>query len=139
MHNPTKKQWATVIENFYRVYPLTLEYGEGHLDMEEPYVNNGLFMKRKCGTVHCVAGWYAIATLDYENKPLDFVHGANSMALDLGFNTKFQLETWASQNRKVWGNSCGVDIFYDPAAWGNAKSIEDIIHYLEGVHDRTPE
>lgn len=136
MYMPTKKQWQTVIDNFYKILPLTLEQGNGHLDMSEPDVN---YIKEQCGTIHCVGGWYAIATLDFENDFLDFTNGARSMAIDLGFGNKNYLEIWSNDNPKIWGNCFGGSMFYDKAAYDNAQSIEDVIHHLEGVRDRSPE
>ena len=63
MQNPTSQQIQTVIDNFEKVLPqATLE---NHLDMKEEQVRNGSY---DCGTVHCHAGWYAVAKKDYFDK-----------------------------------------------------------------------
>lgn len=138
-HTPTKAQWATVIDNFLKVYPMALVAGESHLDMSEPLIT----AEPACGTVNCVGGWYAIATLDVDNdKNLSFSNGAAQMAIDLGFGGFFpkrQLEAWACNNPEIWGNGRGHDMFYSPTAWNGAETLEQIIIHLAGVHDRSPE
>jgi len=143
MHTPTKAQWQVVIDNFYKILPLTFEQGLGHLDMNESNVNS---VEHECGTVHCVAGWYAVATLDLENNKVDFRDGANQMASDLGFSDesfprtcKRSLEKFADCNPDIWGNAYGDSMFCSNEAYNGAESITDIINFLEGVRDRSPE
>lgn len=143
MHTPTKAQWQTVIDNFYKILPLALDSGECHLDMSEPGVN----IYHECGTVHCVGGWYAIATMDTGKDRVDFLDGVEQITTDLGFTkydsrlfNKKALESWAMNNTEIWGNPYGQKMFYDSCAYGEgARSIIDIINHLEGVRDRSPE
>jgi hypothetical protein len=134
MH-PTKKQMAKVIENFYRILPLTFEAGKKHLDYDEWRVRG---WDNECGTVHCVAGWYAIATGLHEKKEkdrVDFMDGISKMERDLGFQF---IENWAMDNPKIWGNQYGKLMFKNAKAWNGAKTIAKVIRHLEAVHDRLP-
>jgi hypothetical protein len=136
MH-PTKKQMAKVIENFYRILPLTFEFGYGHLNFGETRVN-GDCNNHECGTVHCVGGWYAIAKGLHEKDVISFKEGADAMAKDLGFSDRYELIDWAcTYNDDIW-QSESSSIFYSSSAWNYAKSITDIIHHLEAVHYRLP-
>lgn len=92
----------------------------------------------ECGTVHCVAGWYAIAVYDTDKKLVDFLNGANKMAKALGFNKGTQLRAWAKRHPEIWGNQFGTDMFYCSIAYNNAKTISEVIRYLEGVQSRSP-
>jgi hypothetical protein len=143
MHTPTRKQWQVVIDNLYKILPLTFESGKGHLNMGEGLVND---RDHPCCTVHCVGGWYAIATLDVDNESVDFRDGANRMALDLGFDgsnkiyypEKYLLEAWAIRNPLIWGNKYGTYMFYDRRAYDLAGSIAEVINFLEAVKQRSP-
>jgi len=130
MHTPTKKQFQLVIDNFKKV--LSLATMEGNLDMGENRVNT---FGHACGTVHCVAGWYAVATL-HHSIPLDFSDGAHAMAVDLGFENKWRLEDWARDNPKIWGNSYGSYMFYSDSAYNDAKTLQEVIKHLQGVRNR---
>jgi len=133
MH-PTKKQMAQVIENFYRILPLTFEAGHKHLDFDEWRVTGHNF---ECGTIHCVGGWYAIAKgLNEKSDRVDFLDGARALSEDLGINF---IEAWARENPEIWGNQRGGDMFLSKRAWNGAKSISQVINHLEAVHDRLPE
>lgn len=135
MHTPTKKQWQTVIDNFVRVLPLARR--EDHLDMMEAVVCNN---NHKCGTVHCVGGWYAVAALFPTGAEyIGFHDGCNKMAEDLGFNYENDLELWAHHNPEVWGNEDGGSMFYDADAYDGAKNLHEVIAFLEKVKDRSPE
>lgn len=133
MYTPTKRKWQIVIDNFQKVLPLAIL--KDHLDMSEAQVND---QPSQCGTIHCVGGWYAIATCDTNNR-LDFKDGANSMANHLGFRYKSELEHWAKQNLAIWGNIFAGEMFYDNRAYNEAKTLGEIIEYLKGVRDRSPE
>lgn len=135
MHTPTKTQWNTVIENFKSILPLVEKSGERHLNMMEPSVNNN----HTCGTVHCYAGWYAVATLDLENKILSYTDGKQKLAEDLGFRTDRELQDWTDDNPEIWGNQRGPAMFTSTEAFDYANSIPDIILFLEKVRDRSPD
>ena len=137
MHTPTQKQWQTVIDKLYSILPFTFE-SKYHLDISEAAVNNGW---HQCGTVHCVGGWYAIASYKedaFDRKEiLSYSDGTAEMARDLGFENEIDLEFWAGENYKLWGNSYGLHLFYKRDAYdhgnGPAKSITDVIHHFEFV------
>lgn len=139
MITPTQKQWQTVIDKLYSVLPLTFEPG-ARLDMQEYHVNND----HKCGTVHCVGGWYAVA--HYQERAFDqaeylsYAVGAYQMAIDLGFSSIYTLKCWANFHSILWGNNAGDGMFSESRAYdhgnGPAKSLEDIIHHFEFVKDK---
>lgn len=136
MH-PTKKRMTQVIENFYRILPLTFEAGSGHLDYSEAEIN---YKDNLCGTFNCIGGWYAIAKgLHESDQNLDFRHGAAALASDLGFSLRYDLSLWAENNPLIWGSHNGVDMFISGRAWNGAKTITDVIHHLEAVRERLPE
>lgn len=136
MH-PTKKRMTQVIENFYRILPLTFEAGSGHLDYSEAEIN---YKDNLCGTFNCIGGWYAIAKgLHESGQNVDFRHGAENLAIDLGFSLRLSLTSWADYNRHIWGNRYGTDMFISDRAWNGAKTITDVIHHLEAVRERLPE
>jgi hypothetical protein len=136
MHTPTKQQWQTVIDNFVRVLPLAK--AKRHLDMTEPKVFCGGL--HKCGTNHCVAGWYAVATIHkLDGSYVGFSDGANKMAQHLGFPGMIDLEEWAELNPQIWGNHFGTMLFYNERAFDYAQTLHDVITFLEKVKDRSPE
>lgn len=135
MH-PTKQQWQTVIDNFEKVLPLSEREGSG-LNMIEGAVNDG----HVCGTIHCVGGWYAIATEIHRNRLVNYNDGADGMAHDLGFEHHFDLEKWAHENAEIWGTEYGREMFCSRQAYGISRNdgLREIIEYLKGVRDRSPE
>lgn len=140
MHTPTQKQWATVIEKLYSVLPMALQEEMG-LDMMEVDVNQH---GHKCGTVHCVGGWYSLGHWQHEafrkgGQSLDFRDGANALAKDLGFAMYSELSVWAHANREIWGNPAGGQLFAANQAYdhgnGPAKDLADVIRHFEFVAD----
>lgn len=138
MYTPTKKQWNTVIDNFKSILPQVEIAGKKHLDMMEPCVNNS---KHKCGTIHCMAGWYAVATLvkEHPEEPVDFVAGKAKLATDLGFYNSSHLKEWAVLNPEIWGNRHATSMFTHTQAFDGAPGIPEIIEFLEKVRDRLPD
>lgn len=133
-HTPTKKQFQTVIDNFKKVLPQAKK--AGHLNMMETNVN---MYDHKCGTVHCIGGWYAIATYDASKKDLTWTDGTRKMAMDLGFSTAHELTSWAVRNTKLWGNSQGERMFTSTTAWGDTNTLKGVVEFLEAVQKRLPE
>lgn len=110
-----------------------------HLDITDGRVNSH---GKTCGTVHCIGGWYAIATHPQEIEQdiqIDFYTGKDTMLKDLGFERDQDINYWASNYPQIWGNHYGADLFVDIRAWDNAKSIPEVIQFLEGVRDRSPD
>lgn len=137
---PTQKQWQKVIDNFYSILPFTFD-SSCHLDMTETRVND---YSHKCGTIHCVGGWYLIAVKKeelFDPHPIEnFQVGATFLARDLGFRYYDQLEDWARKNPVLWGNVWGGLLFNEADAYdhgnGPAKSITDIISHFEFVKQK---
>lgn len=133
--NPTKQQWQKVIDNFERVLPMATM--ENHLTMQCTSVNENGY---KCGTVHCVGGWYAVATLNMNNgEKYSYSDGADKMAQDLGFEYDYQLLSWSIKNFEIWGNKSGNEMFCSPLAYNGADSLAEVVEFLKGVRDRSPE
>lgn len=133
MHTPTKQQWQTVIDNLKKVLPMAAN--EHHLDMGENRVNGHY---HKCGTIHCVGGWYAVSVCDLTEE-IDFNDGGEAMANHIGFDDRHRLAEWAYLNPEIWGNEHGDMMFYDNKAYDGAKTLTEVIAHLEGVRDRSPE
>lgn len=131
VHTPTKQQWQIVIDNLEVVLPQATK--PGHLRMSETEVN----INYPCGTVHCYGGWYAIAAC-HISCPLTFWDGATAMAQHLGFETACELERWAMNNPSIWGEN-GEYIFTSRTAFGGASTLAEIVTYLKGVRDRSPD
>ncbi len=141
MHIPTKTQWQTVIDNFKKVLPMATM--DKHLDMKECVVHQSKTVfggGHKCGTIHCMGGWYAIAVLSKEELQKSYVsytQGTQRMAEDLGFNEVTDLEWWAEKTPAIWGNVYGFSMFSNEAAYNYAKTLAEAVAYLEGVRDRS--
>ena len=120
-------------------------------DIGQPCVSNRL--GHDCGTVHCVAGWFAVGLAEtdsyfkkiIEEKNCDYSDGANAMARMLDCNSDFGLEWWFSDRPEIWGNDNGGCIFSDENAYnglsydGNDKPMSIIIEHFENVKGRLPE
>lgn len=145
MHIPSKKQWQTVIDKFKSILH---RLPENHLDMRVAvvYRRKQQFL-HECGTVHCVAGWYYLASkTDIELEAaktrtsyIGFTSGVMIMREDLGFHTTAELEEFVRNNPEIWGNSHGQELFSDSIAYDNAETLHEVVTYLEGVRDRSPE
>jgi hypothetical protein len=146
MHTPKKENWQMVIDNLKSVQHLSEREGCG-LDMNETEVNQrwrlreNNFGKNTCGTIHCVGGWYAVAVLNPQDAitRISFSDGAHMMARHLGFVSVNKLEYWADDNVEIWGNKYGRNLFANISAYNGAETLAEIIIYLEGVRDRSPE
>ena len=113
MRSPTIKQVSYVIKKLKSVREQARK--KGAFNMSEERVYNDI---HDCGTVHCVAGWYAVANLrrkaikdKIEKGRVDYSDGADLMSIDLGFTDKFDLKDWAEVNPKIWGNEDGDEMF----------------------------
>ena len=143
----TPERIDVVLRNFEKVLPLAEESGEGHLDMDEEVVDDG---HHSCGTVHCAAGWYALAfkgTPRWERAHakseghISYDYGGDWMAEDLGFSRDDWPSTWASENPEIWGNTMGIYMFNDSRAYGDgeeteAESLRDIYDHWTRVRGR---
>ncbi len=164
--NPTSQQVQVVIDNFKKVLPIA--NGHTHLlNMSESKVY--IPSANLCDTPMCHGGWYAAAVfekLDLQKEQIDYSEGAYKMAKDLGFNYKspedpenrdpfyeeraerlglgarFDLESWAMMNPKIWGNGNGDDMFSNrfafesPSRVTGANSLQDIVNHWTEVRDR---
>jgi hypothetical protein len=125
MKNPTVEQVNFVIKKLELVRKQASQ--EDALDMNEARVYSGGGDKYECGTVHCVAGWYAVANSDRQvikdkikKGRVGFDDGANLMAQDLGFGWSYPLKNWAEENPEIWGNDDGFEMFESELAYDNA-------------------
>jgi hypothetical protein len=124
MRNPTRKQVNYVINKLESVREQANEEGAFHMDEARVYDKEE--DKYECGTVHCVGGWYAVASLrrkmikdKIKNGYVSFEDGAELLANDLGFADQYLLEDWAHDNPKIWGNVDGYYMFTDESAYDN--------------------
>ena len=136
--NPTRKQIEFVIGKLKDVEEQASE--EGAFDMAEVRVKSNYC---KCGTVHCVAGWYAVANIrrkdivdTFKDKNyVGFLSGADLMAKDLGMEDCLCLKGWAKENSKIWGNYYGDTMFNKESAY-NHKGFSGVIKHWEEVLER---
>jgi len=81
-----------------------------------------------CDTPACHGGWAAIMS------------GSEVLAEKLGFSSPLDLEWWADNCYKYWGNSCGGLMFEDRIALSKpsqeALSLKDIPDWCMGVAKR---
>jgi hypothetical protein len=123
MKNPTIEQVEFVIGRLQLVREQANK--EGAFNMNE----NRVYSKKygyDCGTTHCIAGWYVVANMNRQviknkikNGFVDYEHGADLMAKDLGFDNVYALKYWTKDNSKIWGNEDGWFMF------GNASAYDD--------------
>lgn len=140
MKHPTKLQMQLVIKKFESV--LHLAKSERNFNILVPYVQHEYYT---CGTVHCVAGWYAVACrwrrfilFKFKGVRIDFNHGANWIAQDLGFRNPTDLRQWARGNPQIWGNPYGWFMFNLVDAWNCATTLQEVIDHLKAVKSRLP-
>lgn len=130
-HNPTKKQVQVVIDTLKKSLAIT---GPG-LDMGIA----GIY-----GTLLCHGGHYAVGK-DLDPRKFNYQDGADLMAQDLGFQSRFGLTSYASANKQWWGGEWGREMFSNEIAFVSetrpegAKSLVDIILHWEEVKERTPQ
>lgn len=153
MNNPTKGQMQTVIDNLRNIEELANKPGKVDMRVSEVSVyHSDCLGEHVCGTVHCMAGWYAVALrgkdpkIDrlIEKKDCGYIDGARKIADKLGFVSVVQMIQWAHDNPEIWGNNDGYEIFRDFKAYipeieiFHDKRMTGIIKHLEGVRDRLP-
>ena len=140
----TPEKIDVVLRYFERVLPMAEKSGEGHLDMTMACVENS---DHFCGTVHCAAGWYAVAKKGSEEwnnlsrfkREINYSDGAIWMARDLGFESFFDLKDWARLHPELWGNTMGKHMFVMNSAYGEtspAESLYDIYNHWTRVRGR---
>ena len=101
------------------------------VDMNESKLRYGDGKSSPCG---CHANFYSACIGQTEGVFYNF--GAESLALDLGFEGCWELEEWALENPEIWGNEDGHYIFSDSHTFGLESSIfsaEIILNHWEGV------
>lgn len=138
MRIPTDKQFEKVIKKFESVLPLAKH--DDQLDLNNIWVCNE---DHKCGTVHCVGGWYAVANPNnpkikaaIKKQDAEYDLGADLMAQHLGFKHASKLTDWAEENPVIWGNIYGGNLFAEEEAWNDAKNLKDIVKHLKEVRQR---
>lgn len=126
-----------VINNFKKVLPMAKR--DRQLDMSQSDVN---FAGYPCGTIHCHAGWYAVASCDVLTKILTYVNGIEQMAKDLDIPYEIIL-LWASSNYEIWGNCYGSRMFNNRIAFCHpvnrpegARNLQDIVDHWTEVYER---
>ena len=115
-----------VVKKFERVLPFA-KHADA-LDMSTYYVSTPA---HRCGTIHCHAGWYALAhswdlKSHYLNGRFEFVTdltGVGNMCRDLGFDTEQGLLLWARCNPEIWGNEYGDYMFASRRAFNYTGNL----------------
>jgi len=102
---------------------------------------------------YCHGGWYAIADEQVRSEvdefyaphssSSSFADGADKLAKTLGFEDRNALKWWASNNALIWGNTHGMCLFADSAAFGVEEdedmNLQVIVDHWEGVLSRLEE
>lgn len=143
MNHPKSENILKVIRNFEKVLPMAKK--ETHLNMMETSVCNSY---HKCGTIHCAAGWYAVAKNQIE-QGTTYMDGIFLIEQDLGFEPRdyspgeCQLEIWTIKNVELWGNRKGELLFSCRGAYSHptkrpqgAQSLQDIVDHWKEVYER---
>lgn len=137
MQHPKSENILKVIEVFKKVLPMAKR--KRHLNMDEISVQNE---DHACGTVHCHGGWFAVGFCDLSNPYITFLNGGEEMAHVLGFKRMDDLQVWASENPKLWGNRRGDGMFAERAAFRSsdrprgASNLQHIIDHWTEVYER---
>ena len=105
-----------LVETFERVLPHAQH--EGAVSMHQCVVSDHTD-GHQCGTIHCHAGWYALAHswdlkshyLDDGSETVTYSKGMGNMRRDLGLGSRGSLEEWAQSNPEIWGNEYGDYMF----------------------------
>jgi len=145
MKHPTKEQFQTVIDNLTSVLPLAEH--EGHLNMSEYMISENHLghLLYKCGTVHCVGGWYGISCgihqdVDMEREHyISFTEGCELMADHLGLSSDMELVIWARDNPEIWGNEYGQYLLSSDKAYDGAQTLKEVTDHFIAVQSRLPE
>lgn len=149
MRHPTKNQMQRVIDSFKTIEDAANKKGAFDIEEDRVYTTQYDETTYECGTVHCVAGWFAVANI--KNKYIkeeikegycNYEDGANLIAKRLGFKSPYELAKWAKENPEIWGNEYGTCMFSRESAYkdleGSNTPMTAIIQHLEGVRDRLP-
>lgn len=137
MNNPTSASVKTLINTFRTILPMATR--QEQLSMQCTRVNND----HVCGSVHCHAGWYAIAKGLHRGGIVNFMNGSQAMGEDL-FNISggIRIMAWAHVNPAIWGNTDGEYIFAHAMAFksasrpNGAQTLADIIDHWQEVYER---
>lgn len=122
-HHPTPEQVQTVIDNLKKIEDQANQAGAFAID--EIGVNT---TSHDCGTVHCVAGWYAVANQDHawikhliNVKACDYLDGAHLIAMTLGFHNINDLGDYMLNRPDIWGNELADEMFCSMAAYNGLE------------------
>jgi hypothetical protein len=138
MKNPTIEQVDFVIDKLKSVRDDAIKKGAFDMNVWRVYSKKN---KHECGTIHCVAGWYAVANLHRKEIKAGIKEGlvrredgANLMANDLGFEYGYVLAIWAEDNPKIWGNEDGDEMFESELSYDD-EGFDGVISQWELVRD----
>ena len=138
MKNPTIEQVNFVIKKLKLVREQASRDIAFNMDEARVYDKED---KYKCGTVHCVGGWYAVANSDrqviknkFNQGRVGYDDGANLMANDLGFADHYALENWAEYNPRIWGNENGSTMFDSEFSYDD-EGFDGVISQWVNVRD----
>ena len=143
----TSEKIKNVVKKFERILPLIDD--QDAVDMTETKVSVPMSKRRRghyCGTVHCHAGWYALACEwdggsphlgDDPDHVVDYRHGVRLLKRDLGAAP----DVWAEENPDIWGNDWGGEMFGSAVAFGGPDgdptlTVRKIVDHWKGVAGR---
>lgn len=140
--HPTPAQVQLIIDNLKSIEEQANQPGAFNIDQASVATHN-----HACGTVHCVAGWYAVAcqqrsehiVMQIAKKRCTYKDGARLMAIHLGFCRIGKLEDYMMNCPDIWGNEHGAVMFYELRAYTglkfSSKPMTTIINHWAKVRD----
>lgn len=128
--------WFRVWELSEFIRGITVKVPQAQVDMGKIEVCSRL--QHTCGTPACFGGWVAVYALT-DDEIYDYSSGAQWVAEFLGYQYEWQLESWAQDNVKIWGNEFGTGMFADSNAYGEEHrepTLDEIADHWLGVAKR---
>jgi hypothetical protein len=142
MKNPTVEQVNFVIDRLQFVRYRANKKDAFDITEDRVYNKEDNY---KCGTVHCIGGWYVVANFrrgairaKRMEGLINYADGADLMATDLGFADRYDLRDWARDNPKIWNNDNGYLMFSNTGAY-DSPGFDGVIAQFETVRDNLPE
>ena len=145
-----------VIRRFESVLPIANKNKDKSMRMNCYFVQDYDYgeLVHKCGTVHCHAGWFTVATMIErgmvgDGNCYDVNDGIHEMANILGFPESLSLCEYIEESeefRRVWGNQWAGDMFMGRIAFYDlekrpycAQNLQHIVDHWKEVYERVLE
>ena len=141
---------VTTLEN------CALRYPNHTIDMRAGKILQEILNDKSCKTICCMAGHYLLGKItkplfsyygdntniltDTNGTELNYLHGADMLANDMGFDNKNHMAAWADENPNIWGNEWGGYLFAANVAYNIDReefmTLGKIVNHLKGVSQR---